>query len=179
MAKLQPMSESGRAQLTADFQTAKGGSFVSFGYIKKLTPNKDHKNADVSIHQEYANVYVGGDYQTKVAGHLAKAGQPTDYQVADTWGEHQTPILVEHNGNKYFECYLIKGYTCKETYYLNGEPSTLDEITPYVRPSELVKKDNNCKKQELAGLNESEQVKPRKLPIDRLTDMRFNGKRYE
>lgn len=173
------MSISAQQNLVNAFENAKGGSFVAFEYLKPLASNKEHKSDCVQVLQEYANVYVGGDYATKVANKLAQKGLPTDYQVAATWGEHESQILVDYNGKKYFECYLVNGYTCKETYLLNGEVSTLEQIEAYVRPSELVKKSGNCEKQAAAGLSEQDQVRPRKLPIERLVSIRFNGVRYE
>lgn len=175
---METMSISGQESLVKAFEKARGGSFVAFEYLKNLASNKDHKNDCVQVVQEYANVYVGGDYATKVANKLAQNGLPTDYQVSPTWGEHINQILVENNGKKYFECYFINGYTCKETYLLNGEPTTKEQIAEYVRPSELVKKSSLCEKQAAAGLDEENQVKPRKLPIDKLIGMRFNGVAY-
>lgn len=157
----------------------KGGQYVSFEHAKVLKSNKDNKNHTAVIKTAYKNVYVGGDYQKKVLGRLKQAGLPQDYELSKTWGEHANQVLVEWNGKQYMQAYMVKN-TIKEClgYEIDGKPATLQEIEKIVRPSELTPKSSNCQKQQIAGLDEDEQIVTKKFSLENILSIRINGKLF-
>jgi len=125
------------------------------------------------------NVYLGGDYLTKVKNKLAKAEKPTDYELSQTWGEHENPVLVEWNGKHYMQAFIVGNTkTEKLGYVIDGKDATFEEVAAIVRPSELEPKASVSQKQSDAGLNEEEQVQVRKFLLDNVVSININKKHF-
>ncbi len=76
------------------------------------------KNGDMV--EKIANVQgmIGFDYAHSCQREdIRRGGNGEPIEVKETWGHHETPAIVEHNGKKYLQ---IKIQSCKSQYFVNG-----------------------------------------------------------
>lgn len=162
-----------KEKLLATFN--KGGQFVSMIYNKSLTPNKENKGKVIICQQTYKNMYVGGDYQTKVLNQMRAAGiVKPEYELSKTWGEHENPAVVTHNGVEYMQAQIVRNTTCTKAYYVDGELTDIEIVKTLCRPSEFAPK-KPCQKQIEAGV--ANEVQIRRYILANIQEIAVDGER--
>ena len=162
-----------KAKLLATFE--KGGQFVSMIYNKQIQPNKDNKDKVIICRQTYKSMYVGGDYQTKVLNQMRAAGnEKPAYELSKTWGEHENPVVITHNGVDYMQAQIISTTTCSNEYYVNGVLTDIEIVKTLCRPSEFAPK-KPCQKQIEAGV--ANEVQIRRYILANIQEIAVDGER--
>ena len=81
---------------------------------------------------------VGIDYEHSARREEIRRGGDGTFESGETWGHHETPAIVEHNGRKYVQ---VKIQHVDSVYLFNGEVIPTEQVFPYLpeRKDSLVK----------------------------------------
>jgi hypothetical protein len=127
---------------------------------------------------KFANYLFGKNYVQAINENLIKEGKapvdPNEFGEKLSWGEYEVQDkVVTYNGTRYMRCYMPEKQDSETFYLIDGEEPSEDDfkkLAPYL-PTES----NGSKKQEDAGLEKENQVRPLLFKFDNILSIRVVG----
>ncbi|MBQ4227104.1 MAG: hypothetical protein II697_02780, partial [Clostridia bacterium] len=165
------------------------GDTIELSTSTKLKMNKGGRGGvelnpyyDRDVRKEKTSKYLfGKNYLDMINESLAAEGKPaaTEGEFGNKlpWGEYEVKDkVVAYNGARYIRCYPIKDQEGDEVITIDGVPATKEELEVI---NKYVPENKPSKKQENAGITESNRVMPMLFSFDNINFAVIDGTRYE
>ena len=109
-----------------------------------------------TVAKSFVTAMLNVDYETKVNRELEKQGQEPDFEVSETWGEHETPCIIKHTpkGHDSEVTYLqvLNPLVRDVKYFLDGEEVPASELEAWKRKRE--KSVVKCRRYKLSNIRQ-------------------------
>lgn len=134
-------------------------------------------NEVVTKLSERKNYQFGYSYENGVNNRLDAQGCEANFKAEPlAWGEWLIPNkVIIHKGKLYGRFYRMANSIEENTYYVNGEKATAEQVATI---KAFMPKSNGSNRQSEAGLTEH-QVEPMAIEFASIDEIRVNGETYK